>query len=102
MKGKHKAQKIHSRRRAMERYGINPSRALHDEWVRRIQSGDFKQARPLEKQSVRLTVFQLEHDGEVVRVVYDKTRKQIVTVLPKDDPRWGGPVRSDSAIEGKV
>lgn len=38
----------------------------------------------VEKQSLRLSVWDVEYDGQIVRVVYDKTRKLVVTALPRE------------------
>jgi len=79
---KAKAQRRHAKRRARERLGIK----LHDDllirMVRRIQAGemDFHS-----KQSNRVSRYLDEIDGEKVLVVYDRKRKNIVTVWRSDE-----------------
>jgi hypothetical protein len=66
----------------VERYDIYLTDALRKEIVGKIQEGKSK---PVEKQSGRLSVHDVELDeGKVVRVVYDKKRQQIVTFLYQD------------------
>ena len=39
----------------------------------------------VERQSNRVTVWDVQIDGIVARVVYDKNRQNIITILPPDD-----------------
>ena len=78
-KRKDKALRVHSRRRAYERYGIELGPASRKAIVGAIQGG---LSRPVERQSLRVTVHDVEFDGGVVRVVYDSRRKELVTFLP--------------------
>jgi hypothetical protein len=54
---------------------------LHSNLIDQIQHGKSK---VYDKQSNRITVHILEIEGESQRIVYDKSRKQIVTILPKE------------------
>ena len=82
---KARSQRDHFKRRVQQRYGVTIDKRLYRDIIERIQRGE---AVPIEKQSLRLTVFgvTIEAEGEVVdmRVVYDRDRKTLVTVLPKE------------------
>ena len=80
---KAKAQEIHARSRAVHRYGIELTPVVLGEWLGQIQS-DTPTARFLERQSHRITLWAVRHNGREVPVVYDKTRGTIVSVLPPD------------------
>lgn len=75
------SQRIHAKKRALERCGVNLNRHDMRELVTSIQKGHFSL---LEKQSNRVSVFKAKIDEEYYPVVYDRQRKTIVTVLPKD------------------
>jgi len=81
-KSKAKCQKSHAIRRFRERFGVHISKNDYQAYVRQIQEGN---AKFLEKQSNRISVFEIIVQGESVRVCYDKERKSIVTVLPPPD-----------------
>jgi len=78
---KAKAQKIHAKRRCAQRYGFTLSDGIHDALVKQIHSGTATRVR---KQSNRVTIFDVQHDGRTLRVVYDRNTQQIVTFLPRD------------------
>lgn len=75
MGNKKKAVKKHFFRRSLERVGV-----LLDEndLIRKIQNHELEF---VEHQSNRKTVFRLEYNGQKYRIVYDKVRKQIITIL---------------------
>ena len=75
MSSKRRNIKVHFQRRSIERIGV-----LLDEkeLVNKIQNNELEF---VERQSNRVTVFRYEYNGEFYRLVYDKTRKQIITVL---------------------
>ena len=77
---KKKAQRVHCRRRFFERYGMNMTNALHDQFVKTIQSGE---ARFIRKSSLRVSIFGIDHDGREIIVAYDKHRKQLASTLPE-------------------
>jgi hypothetical protein len=83
-KSKSESQRIHAKRRFLERHGINFTRHLRREFVKLIQT---HQCHFVERQSHRVTVWDLIHEGEVYRVVYDSRTSNIVTVYPKETPR---------------
>jgi len=70
----------HSRQRAWERYGIDLDKSLRRRIIQDIQNG---RSTPIKTQSNRVTHHSIEVEGKRVRVVYDKRRKDIVTVLPQ-------------------
>lgn len=72
------AQRIHAKRRASERYGLDLNKEKYDQLCEFARS-----ATVLERQSNRLTVRRIMMDGSPIRVVYDASRHQIVTFLPQ-------------------
>lgn len=80
---KAKAQRRHARQRAMERYGIEVGRSTRTAVIDAIQSG---RSTVVNRTSLRTTVHDVTlPDGDVVRVVYDKHRKEIATFLPRGE-----------------
>jgi hypothetical protein len=77
------AQRDHARRRARERYGVDVPAALRDTLLAMIRKG---QCTLVEKQSNRVSVFDIKHDGATYRVVYDRNTKELATFLPHDVP----------------
>ena len=80
-KSKRKTLQVHAKRRMYARYGIVLTQQAKEEVVKAIQAGDGV-ATFIEKQSIRVSVWDVPLEGQVVRVVYDKQRKEVVTVLP--------------------
>lgn len=81
MPSKRKSQRIHLRRRWEERVGGTISNRLHDKLVEMIKSGKSK---PVRSTSNRVTIHAIIIEDQEYRVAYDKQRKQLVTVLPKE------------------
>lgn len=81
LKSKKHAQRTHAKLRAFQRYGWNFNRHEMNALKNRIQNGE---AHFVEKQSNRVSVFDIDINGETARVVYDRTRHQIITFLPKE------------------
>ncbi len=78
----------HFKARALERYGLELNRHDLRDIAKMIQrnSGQF-----IEKQSNRITVWEVTYKDTLLRVVYDKNRKVVVTALPfeeQDDNGW--------------
>lgn len=75
MASKKKTVKKHFFKRSLERVGV-----LLDEndLIRKIQNHELEF---VERQSNRKTVFRLEYHDKKYRIVYDKVRKQIITIL---------------------
>lgn len=82
--GKDKAQWLHVQRRCLQRTGIEMTKELSNQLVGKITSGH-PEATFIERQSNRVTVWDIKHEinGEDItfRAVYDKMRKNIVTIL---------------------
>jgi hypothetical protein len=79
---KREAQRVHAKRRAAERYGITLNHALHTELIAAIQTG---RATFVRRQSHRVSLFDVTlPTGVTARVVYDRHRKALITVLPPE------------------
>jgi hypothetical protein len=79
---KENAQRLHAGLRAGVRYGVTISPQENELLAKRIQTRD--EVEFLERQSKRVTVWLVKHEGKEIPVVYDKQRKTIVTVLPPE------------------
>jgi hypothetical protein len=78
---KAKAQRLHARRRAVERYGIEMGRATRQEILASIRGS---RSTCVERQSHRVSIHDVVlGDGVTVRVVYDRQSKEIVSFLPR-------------------
>lgn len=74
-------QTIHAKKRALERYGVELSTHDIKNMVDIIKKG---QATFLEKQSDRISVFEVAYLDKAFKVCYDRKRKSIATCLPED------------------
>ena len=75
MRSKKRAIKTHFQYRSIERVGV----LLNEkELINKIQKGELEF---VERQSNRVTVFRYAYKNSIFRLVYDKIRKQIITVL---------------------
>jgi len=79
---KSKRQLKHFKRRARERFGMLLTQNDVTNIVRMI---GLNQARMVEKQSNRTSVYSVWYQERHFRVVYDKIRKTLVTVLYHDE-----------------
>lgn len=81
---KAKAQRIHAKRRALQREAVLLTRADMRLMVQQIQAG---KATFVRRQSLRVTLWDVAFRDHPVpmRVVYDKLRKNIVTILPREE-----------------
>ncbi len=77
---KRKSLKIHATKRFEQRVGIPYSKRIHDCIVNKIQSGESNCVRTV---SNTRTIHDVNIESRTIRIVYDKLRKTIVTVLPK-------------------
>jgi len=75
---KKETERKHARKRFKERFDIAFDKSLRNELVKRIQTQDFFKA---EKQSHRVTKFHMTVREHNCVVIYDKNRKEIITVL---------------------
>lgn len=71
----------HCWNRGIERYSVFIGEQVNAELVAQIQGGD---AGFIEKQSLNISAWEIEVDGQKIPVIYDKKRKVIVTCLPKE------------------
>ena len=77
-KGKRKNQIKHARRRFKQRFDISLNDNQYMQLINRIKNG---KGEFVKRQSNRITIWDLEFEGELVRVVYDKKTTAIVTAL---------------------
>ncbi len=82
MLSKKKAQEAHARRRAAERFGVHLTREAEQEILDKIRSG---KATFIRKESNRVSLFGVIFTGKETVVVYDRSRKTIVTLMPRKD-----------------
>lgn len=75
---KKRCQYRHAKRRFLQRQGVEVSNGDLDSLVRIIQRGE---AEFVERQSLRITKWRVDVFGMPCVVVYDRSRKSIVTVL---------------------
>lgn len=87
---KKRSQMRHLKRRWLQRTGDTIDSKLHAKIVRMIREG---KTRIYYKQSNRISIHYVDIDGTEKRVVYDKQRKQCVTILPKE-------IACSKALEG--
>lgn len=81
---KKKAQQKHVQKRSAQRFGTSLSSEKQEKLIRKIQWGE---GRIVKRQSLRVTIHDVELDGTIYRCVYDKLRKSLATVLTTDmDP----------------
>lgn len=89
----------HAKGRALERYDLDLNR--HD-LAAIIQLIQAQQGRFVERQSFRVSVWDVTYQGKVLRVVYDRKRTAIVTFLSADcieaDPAPPAPSDHESLI----
>ena len=71
-------QRLHARRRFLEREGLVYSRRVERALIGAIVGG---KSVCVERQSHRVSVHDVPHEERIYRVVYDRQRKTIVTVL---------------------
>lgn len=81
-KTKTEAQREHCKKRFLERFGINFNKTVRHHFLNEIHSGH---STCIGFQSNRIKVHDVYYNGNIYRVVYDKIRDNIVTVLPRDE-----------------
>ena len=82
MNSKQKAQRVHAKRRAKSRYGLDFTKEVRRSFTQKIHNN---KAKFLYGQSRRVSIFEIVHDEKTYKVVYDKLRGEIVTFLPSED-----------------
>lgn len=75
------SQEFHAKKRALERYGLDLSNNDLFEIIKNIKSG---YAEHIQKQTNRLKLYKTLVKQTDVYVVYDKSRKTVVTFLTKE------------------
>ena len=75
------SQNRHARKRFQQRFGVILTKDLKTRILNLIHKG---YASFVEKQSNRISLFDIEVEGQKIRVVYDKIRKNIVSALYPD------------------
>lgn len=79
---KTKALRAHAKLRALQRYDLDLTAKMRRRIVEAIQQ---QRSIHLETQSNRVSVHLVEVESRDIRVVYDRTRKEIITVLPPEN-----------------
>jgi len=79
---KAKCQRIHAKNRASRRYGLKLNRFDRKAIVSQIRNGDCKL---VEKQSNRVSIYNLTYNEIPVQVVFDHQRGEIVSFLPPEN-----------------
>ena len=95
--GKSASERTHFRLRLYDRYGLYVDNAGVEKLVRIIQTSHLQ---PLYKKSIRTTVFLMEIEGQPVKVVYDKKRKELITAIPISNierNRWNEEHKTDDS-----
>jgi hypothetical protein len=76
-----KAERLHARRRALERYNLVLFNEDLKAIAQRINRGEGVMVR---RQSLRVSVHELEVKGQRTLIVYDRQRHTPITFLPKE------------------
>lgn len=80
------SERIHAKRRALERYDLVFTKAVRNKIKGMIQTSKGKF---LYRQSRRVTVWEVDHENRKFKVVYDSLRGEIVTFLPQGENESG-------------
>ena len=76
------AMRAHTKQRLAERYGLDVTGAEIFNLAKRIAHGE---AQLLSRQSKTVALWQLTHQGQVIRFVFDSRQRSILTALPPAD-----------------
>lgn len=79
---KTKALRAHAKLRALQRYDLDLTAKMRRKIIEEIQQ---QRSIHLETQSNRVSIHLVEIEQRDIRVVYDRTRKEIITVLPPEN-----------------
>jgi hypothetical protein len=71
----------HTKKRAEQRYGLTLNKDDRREIIQKIQTN---QAQYVGRSSLTRSLWQVEHEGQTMNVVYDKPRHTLCTALPTD------------------
>lgn len=75
---KSECERIHVKRRFLERFGINLTRQKRLSIISMILQN---RATFIKKESNRVSLFDVDFENQVIRVAYDRLRKELVTAL---------------------
>lgn len=75
----------HLRMRAKERFDIDLTREMEDNIIDGIYSGEYQ---VVERQSIRVSLYDVVIDDNEVRVAYDHKRRQLITVLFRNQSEY--------------
>ena len=70
----------HAQQRFFQRWDVDLTKELHDQFVDDIQKN---KAELLYKETNRLSIYLLHYGTKNIPAVYDKQREQVVTALPE-------------------
>ncbi len=84
---KKQCQRLHARRRFLERCSLCFTRDIEKSFIQAITDG---RVGFVEQQSLRIYVYDVPFNYRLYRVVYDRTRNVIVTVLPREEAALNG------------
>ena len=82
---KTKALNRHASKRALQRYGISITKEDRKRLIELVRSNG---TTIVEQQSGRVSIHEAEHEGQVVRFAYDKSRGAIITFLHRDPEKY--------------
>ena len=77
---KSQTQTDHAKRRCLERFGFTPTDQDFLNWISKIRK---RQTTLFKKQSNRVYIFDLDHNGHELRLVYDMHRRTICSILDR-------------------
>lgn len=83
-RSKAQSQRVHARKRLQQRYGLDYNRELRKELETIIHSNDDRK-KIIQRQSLRVTHYEIIHIGHTFHVIWDHKRQEIVTFLPSED-----------------
>ena len=86
MLSKAESQRVHTKTRMLQRYGIELNRRSYQEIANPIRDRGVngpKNSRFVDRQSNRITRWFVRYKGRWFPVVYDSKRKTVVTILPE-------------------
>lgn len=76
------AERVHAKRRAKERFGLNLTKDVRDLLRGKIKRGE---GTFISRRSRRISIWRISYENIFYRVVYDKDRHEIVTFLPEEN-----------------
>ena len=74
--------RAHTKRRLAERYGLTATGADIFQMAKCVAHG---RATFLSRQSTTVALWQLEYQGQLIRLVFDSRSRSILTALPLED-----------------